>query len=1311
MHSRLIFATLQAVSTHSKTFPRPALPAFNRIMVLKNLQLQGFKSFADKTIIDFHSGVTGIVGPNGCGKSNIVDAIKWVLGETSAKALRGGEMADVIFNGTDKRQPHGLAEVTLTFSDCEKALGVDYNEVSITRRVYRDGKGEYALNGTPCRLRDINGLFMDTGIGQSAYSIMEQGKIDQLLSSKPEDRRAVFEEAAGITKFKTQKREAIRKLDYTDANLLRVTDIIAELKRQITSMQRQAAKARRYQEIHRDARILDTHFAHHRFTEWSAEKGELTTSITSLSGEIERLGAELSAHEEEVDGLRRELERTDGQLSVIRSQVNEHRTRLNSAEGRIGFNGERVRELEMLIEKSQEEIEGTRLRLAEQEQDLQTADETFVQVTAKVAEQETAIADLGSRAHHSRDHRENLERDLRDLRRLAHQAETAIISQQARLTNSQSQIDSDQRRHEQLLAEMAKLAEDRAERTAEEERILSERAVIGEQRAAQENDFAEMQDRLRQTQTELDLVHKRQREVHKLLAEKQSRLDVLEQLMDRGEGLEKGTQAVLAGLNQPELYKGGVRGLLSSFLEVEPDYVRAIEAALGHHLQTVLIADAVLAESLIDTLTRERLGEAVVLPESFLPVELPRQLSILPDGSQAWAADKVKVRQPVGPLIDHLLGNVLIVPDLASALRLRASYPDISFATQNGEFVSSQGLIRGGRSTEEPTSMLQRQNEIKSLRAEVEAGTGHHSSLEAMVATMSGLVTGLREQLTEAAQTLHATKLRESELQGQLQLVRKEIGSHTSRLDALDGEAVRVGARRDELCATLASIADLISSAQLQADTQGLRAAELDQALAEAIRAEAESAETLNDLKRSLALEKQAAESLRTQRDPMLGRLRDLESLVARREAEIATHQERIAAAHEETERLHVTIAECQSQIGELEETIAAGQTQRAEQAQKIGEIERSLGGARRQLAAWSEQRGREEVKSTQLALRLENLTSSVAERYQTPLEAFEADYHTLCSTLSAVRARRATQDKRKATLAGDSAPETADAENPGTPSPSSALAAPSDDPDLSDGSELSIPVLNATDVPWPEVEVYATELRQRLDSMGPVNLDAIQEFEELEERYTFLEKENNDLAASKAELLNIIQKINVETKRMFAETFEQIRINFGRTFKELFGPQAYANLILSDGDDPLESGIDVIAKPPGKKPTTITLLSGGERSMTAVALLFSIYMVKPSPFCVLDELDAPLDESNIGRFLNMLDQFIDKSQFVIVTHNKKTMRRADVMYGITMEEFGVSKPVGVKLSAEERAEPKPRRTLTEEPTTEERAAEPAVSS
>lgn len=1262
-------------------------------MLLKSLVLQSFKSFADKTVIEFNPGVTGIVGPNGCGKSNVVDAIKWVLGETSAKALRGGEMADVIFNGTDKRQRHSMAEVTLTFSDCEKSLGVDYNEIAITRRVYRDGKGEYALNGTPCRLRDINELFMDTGIGQSAYSIMEQGKIDQLLSSKPEDRRAVFEEAAGITKFKTQKREALRKLEYTEANLLRLTDIIAELKRQMATLQRQAAKARRYQEILHDTRVLDTHASHRRYVEWSAEKSELDQSISSLTQEIDRLTEEASAHETQLEEVREELEQMDAQLAALRAQAAELSNRKHSAESRIGFNGERTLELESLITKSQEEIAEARQRLAEQEEDLRKAEETLTTLAANVERQQADIEAHEAKTRALRDEREALERELRDLRRQSHQSETTLISSNAALTSQQQRIESDANRCAELENEMRKLIADREEREKEEQRILAELAEATEQREAQEEVLQRTQDELRQTQVEYEAGQKRYRDFHKAYSEKKSRLEVLEQLLARGEGLEKGTQEVLRGFTteadpSPKIDLSGVHGLLSSYLEVEPAYVRAIEAALGYHLQTILVADQQLAETIIDTLTRGHLGEAVVLPENFLPPELPRQLSTLPDGSQAWAADKVRVKPPAGPLIDHLLGNVLIVPDLATALRLRKVYGDLAFATQNGEFISAQGVIRGGRSTAETTSLLQRQNEIKQLQEETMRGEDHLLSLENSMGALGGLVAGLQEQLADAAQLLHQFKLRESELSGQLSLVRKEIAALNNRHDSLERECQHLKERRESLMAGLAELTLAIETAQSEMESQALRLGEVEQSLSEAMRREAESSELLNELRRNLALEIQAAESLRRQREPMTARLRELSALIERREAECAAHQERITAAHEENERLQVIIAECQAQISELEETIAAGQAMRSEKAQQTGEIERALSALRRQAATLAEQRGREEVKSTQLSLRLENLLRQVSERYQTSLEGFEADYHTLLRTLTHVRAKRTTQEKRRATLEGrsweeDTATTAADAE---TPSDVSAPVATLDESELSGLAEPS------DQIDWDEVERFASELRQRLDSMGPVNLDAIQEYEELEERHTFLEKEHTDLTNSKTELLNIIQKINVETRRMFAETFEQIRQNFQRTFKELFGNQGFSDLVLSSDDDPLEAGIEVIAKPPGKKPTSISLLSGGERSMTAVALLFSIYMVKPSPFCVLDELDAPLDEANIGRFLVMLDKFIDKSQFVIVTHNKKTMRRADVIYGISMEEPGVSKPVHIQFKSEHKTAQKQKR-------------------
>ncbi|MGI8604165.1 MAG: chromosome segregation protein SMC [Verrucomicrobiales bacterium] len=1267
-------------------------------MVLKSLQLLGFKSFSEKTVIDFHPGVTGIVGPNGCGKSNVVDAIKWVLGETSAKALRGAEMADVIFNGTDKRQPHGLAEVTLTFSACEEALGVDYNEVAITRRVYRDGKGEYALNGTQCRLRDINELFMDTGIGQSAYSIMEQGKIDQLLSSKPEDRRAVFEEAAGITKFKTQKREALRKLDYTEANLLRVTDIIAELKRQMGSMQRQAQKARRYQEVHRDLRVLDTHLGHRRFLEWAAEKSELATSIGSLSSASSRLAGEISSNEEAIQNLRLALERTDGQLALLRSQINEQNTRIHGAENRIGFNVERTRELEVLIARNHDEISTTSSRLAEQEEEIRSADETLISVQANIQRQQSQIADHAERAHRHRGEREQIERELREVRSLSHQSESAIISANAQLSNNQAQLDSDGRRDEQLGAEMSRLAAEREERIAEDHRLEAELGALGQERAGRENSMQDAQHELRQTQADLASAQRQLRDAHRALAEKKSRLTVLEQLMATGQGLEKGTQQVLTGLSDPQFYSSSIRGLLSTYLEVEPEYVRAIEAALGQHLQTVLVADPAMAEAMVDALTRDRLGEAVLLPESFIPRELPRQVLSLPCGSCAWASDHVRVRSPAGPVIDHLLGNVLIVPDLGTALKLRQSHPELAFATLNGEFVSAQGIIRGGRSTEEPTSMLQRQNDIRQLHADVETGEQQLQVLEAGAAAMAGMVSGFQEQLAEIAGLLQQTQLNESSVEGQILAIKKEIASSANRIDSLRWEHDEVIKRRGGIEQALGGLRARLAEAQLELEAHGARASELDHLLANAARQEADSADLLNEMKTALAIEHRAAESLQHQRDPMLGRLRELKALITRRQDESNAYAERISAAADESERLESEISECQSQVEQLEAALRAEQSQRASQAENISRLENQLSAARRQSAIIAEQRGREEVKATQITLRLENLSAAINERYHTTLEAFEADVHTLVLTLGNVRNKRAAAEKRRQTLAGRTDTESSEQLSPAF------FAHPNDFAEAaaiqsafdSSAHDSEAPVDRTefieTDsaIDWSEVELFVSELKQRLDAMGAVNLDAIQEFEELEERFNFLEKENSDLTRSKAELLSIIQKINVETRRMFAETFEEVRQNFQKTFRELFGHGAYSNLVLVNEEDPLESGIDIIAKPPGKKPQSISLLSGGERSMTAVALLFSIYMVKPAPFCVLDELDAPLDEANIGRFLQMLDKFIDKSQFVIVTHNKKTMRRADVLYGITMEEFGISKPVGMKMTSEEKRDVAP---------------------
>ena len=1273
-------------------------------MRLKCLDLHGFKSFADKTHLDFHEGVTAIVGPNGCGKSNVVDAVRWALGETSAKALRGGEMADVIFNGTDKRKPHGMAEVSLTFDNCE-SLGMEFSEVCITRRVFRDGKGEYEINGSPSRLKDINKLFMDTGVGRSAYSIMEQGKIDMLLSAKPEDRRQVFEEAAGITKSKSEKKEALRKLEYTEANLLRVTDILAEMKRQIASMQRQANKARRYQELHRDVSVLDTHLSFRRYNEHLAERSELETSINSLRARQTDL--EDCIHEDEVQlsADRMELRELENMLTSLRHQLNDRQNHIHAAEGRIGFNGERERELEQLIDQNQGDVENNIERLSHQEEELKSADSALNAIRENIARQREQIEEHSRIAQTAREEKSRLERGVRDARQAMHQAESVIISAQAEIASHMSQAEAAMGRQEQLQREMDTLHAERNSREAEESDLQHRIADLRMDIEGHEQQMAQRERELQAVEIGLEQTGRRLAEVSRLYSERNSRAGVLRQLIAQGEGLEKGTQQVLKGLDNPDFFMSGIRGLLSQCIEVDREYIPATEAALGANLQSVLVANSLLAENIVDVLTRKSLGKALILPEDLLRTSGGYQMLVMPDGGLVWAADVVRAQDSVRPMVQQLLANVLIVENLGTALRLKKDNPEIAFATLNGEFVSMEGAVSGGSAGEHAGSLLQRQAELKELDSETSRLEMHLALLEAGRAKQQDEHRMFKVQLDEQRDILQSRRVEASQLQGQQALLARELQALVSRAEALQWEQSELARRQEAI--TIKSEEAIARRARAEEELESRRdeVSRYEADLEAAGRNEADATELLNELRTAHAVEQRAELALHEQRVPMTGRVRELEEAIARRRRDIESYQERIEAARSENDRLREEILSVRSLVEEMAQSIEAQTEDRALRLESVTERETKLASARREISAYAEQRGREEVRATQISLRMENLHAHTLERYRVDLNAFEQDIHALLSSIASqknarkrgrksaieeAREEKALAARLEAMAAPDAnpaeggevtgestdVPVTSDATEPATEDEGPAFVAEIEEEDPAD-----MMVVIEEEVDWEFVESSVTELRQRLDSMGPVNLDAIQEYEELEERHNFLQNELNDLNNAKTELLGVIQRINDESKKRFSETFFQVRDNFRNTFKELFGPSAQADLVLMNEEDPLESGIEVIAKPPGKKPTSITLLSGGERSMTAVALLFSIYMVKPSPFCILDELDAPLDESNIGRFLSMLDRFIEKSQFVIVTHNKRTMRRADVMYGVTMEEFGVSKPVGMKLT------------------------------
>jgi chromosome segregation protein len=724
---------------------------------------------------------------------------------------------------------------------------------------------------------------------------------------------------------------------------------------------------------------------------------------------------------------------------------------------------------------------------------------------------------------------------------------------------------------------------------------------------------------------------------------------------------------VLKGLGNPDQFKPGIHGVLASFIEADNTCARAIEAALGNHLQAVLVQDQAMAEAVITRLTEKQLGVAAVLPETFVGHSAGTQMESLPEGATAWALDRVKSDSRISTVIEKLLEKVLIVPNLATALRLRAAHPGVTFVTLAGVILSGEGMLRGGTGAEGSTSVLELQNEVRTLAAEVAELTAADEAARTRVTDLEARLEQLREEVEVSRERLQRQKVDLSTLQGQLSLATREVENFETKLENVKWERGELENReraaaegREHLESELASARERLESLE----NEGRRLQSESEAI---VRREQDIVETLNELRTELAVERRAKQSAEEQQKPMEARLSELRDVAIRRETEIESFDQRIEAAQGENARLS---EECESHRAEVEDlqveinTRSAGRTALLE---AIETAETALAAIRRDHAKVNEQKGREEVANTKLDLRIESLQTTIQERHQIDLTTFEPDAHALLTSIASQKALQ-SRGGRQSIVTGEESDED---EMPTV---------------VVDGTneDIEIPGEMTGEPDWEFVESIVADIKRRLDAMGPVNLDAIEEFDELEERYNFLKGQHDDLVNSKTELLEVIDRINTETQRLFSETFAQVKINFREMFKELFGEKGEADLTLLDESDPLESGIEVIAKPPGKKLQSITLLSGGERSMTAVALLFSIYMIKPSPFCVLDELDAPLDESNINRFVKVLDRFIDASQFIIVTHSKRTMARADVMYGVTMEEFGVSKPVGMRLTADD---------------------------
>jgi len=1261
-------------------------------MHLKALKLHGFKSFADPTILRFDPGVTAIVGPNGCGKSNIADAIRWVLGEQSARALRGGKMQDVIFEGAETRRPQNLCEVALLLSECEQQLGTDFHEVEITRRTTRDGQSDYLINGQSCRLKDIHKLFMDTGVGHSSYSIMAQGQIDQVLSSKPEERRAVFEEAAGITRYKSQRREALGKLALTDQNLARVTDVIGEISRQIGSLRRQAFKAIRYKRL--SFRLRHLSLAHGG---WQWEK--LSAMITALDAEVTRLRAATETQKGRLEAHQREL----GEIKARRSDFNQRlqgaqqtvfdlRYEKEQAENQAGVARIKKTGLEERIQSSRNDLAELKMQLHEvsaradsgaQDKQMQlnllgTSDTVFQQ-----RNRELAIVD-GELTKQ--------ERQLQQAKFALLQLESTVA--RVRTESSGYEVDSKTSvvRHSELAEQLAELQQARiaaAARAGDEHRRLetarSEQSRVNNEVQAAQKALAEATQQFREGQRHLQ-------ELDRTLAQRTARLRLLQQLHEKFEGFGEGAKALLQGRLDGVL-AGSKIAPITQGLEVVPEYGKALDALLGSAVEAISVAALPVARQILAHLEQQKIGSAClqVSPAGRRVAEAAAGLPSFLQPATVAVADL----DPAHP-VAGLLGACYIAQSLDAFLEFWHAHPDFGFllvATLQGELVDQRGLVYGGHQKKPTGGIVQREIDLRQTARELARDQKAHDDqrkhvdqLGAALAAAEAALEQQRKQVLTATQQVAA-------VQAEARNADRAAEEVVARLQRMERELAGLEAARAEaeqrLVRAQAGLAE--AEGRVAAEKQAIVAVEGQIA---ALRLDRDQKkELLAQARLDLAERRQKVEVLDRGLGEMERRRMQIGELLAQRQQEVDVWAEQTAGLEQEAVAGLARAAQAARTLAVAQQSVEKLRVELAEIERQIAAVETAQQGLRTETDAAQEELNRIEIKLAEHRSRAQFLTEEVQRDFQSDLAAVDWKrmlWHAeddppdlkpfdLDDDEDAEERGPAAEAASQAAEAGS---QTADTESPTAEAerkPKAKLRKPRLR-QKGEPAEADLAALDRTN--WEEIKVAVEALRQRISGMGAVNLVAIEEYAEHRQRFDFLKAQSDDLTSAKAELLKAIDEINHASQRQFAVTFEQVRKNFEYTFQTLFGG-GLAHLELIQAEDILESGIEIVAQPPGTRLKGISLLSGGQKTLTAVALLFALYMVKPSPFCLLDELDAPLDESNIGRFTNLLKHFAQDSQFLIITHNKRTIAATSAVYGVTMEERGVSKIVSMRFNHE----------------------------
>ncbi|MDO8539070.1 MAG: chromosome segregation protein SMC [Opitutaceae bacterium] len=1261
-------------------------------MYLQALKLHGFKSFADPTTLRFEPGVTAVVGPNGCGKSNIADSIRWVLGEQSAKALRGGRMQDVIFEGADTRKPAQMCEVSLLLTDCEKQLGSQFHDIEIMRRVHRDGQSEYFFNGQVCRLKDIQKLFMDTGIGRTSYSIMAQGQIDQILSSKPEERRAVFEEAAGITKYKSQRREALQKLALTDQNLARVADVIGEVARQIGSLRRQASKAMRFKRLSHRLRHMALAWSGFHHTQLTATLGELEAKVAAFRADADTRRANLEEQETRLNEKKTHRSRLnqrvqDAQQAVfdVRSQreaaenaANLAQIKRSGLEDRLASSRDNLGELEMQLREVTAQFDTNAQDKQMQLELLGGSDAVFQQRNRELAIVEGELSKIEQELNHAKFHLLQLESTV------------------ARLRTDCSGYEVDQKtsahRHESLAQELEAVRQQRAaaaqlvaEIAARVEEALAEKSRAHNESVAAQQTITELTREFRDAQRKLQ-------EIDRQLAQRTARLRLLQQLQERWEGFGEGAKAVLQGRLNAAL-DGAAVAPMTQGLAVKPEFGKAVEAILGAAAEAISVSDLATAQRILAQLDTEQIGSAVLRVT---------EMGVGANGHPELPAGLTPAVQALGEMDSAhpafgVLNECYIADDLAVFLeywKANRAFSFLAVATRKGDLVDRRGLIYGGHHSSKRAahSIVQREIDLRETSKALAEDQRIHDEQKAAIDALSARLAVAEQALEQRRNEVLAATQNLAAVQAEQRNAQRNAGDVANRVARMENELVSLEHARNEAHARWDKAQVGLAEADAAAHAQRDKIQRLETRITE-IRTDRDvKRETLAQARLELAERRQKVEVIDRGLGEMERRRQQVSELLIQRQTEIETWAEQTAELEQQS-------AEQRSRAAQLAETLLVAQEQVEKIRLELVEVEREINGLESAQHAVRDEADKahdllsaHEVKLAENRQRAQFLAEEVTREFQAAVATIDWKHQIWHAEdePEGVKPLDLDEDEDEESEARGQKPEASPIPAAdGAAQPAEVAAAPTKrrrkkkEP-RGEPTEQDLAALDATD--WSAIKAEIDALRQRLNSMGAVNLVAIEEYAELKQRHDFLQNQVNDLTTAKAELTKAIDEINLTSQKQFEVTFEQIRKNFEYTFNTLFGG-GVARLDLIQAEDILESGIEIVAQPPGTKLKSISLLSGGQKTLTAVALLFALYMVKPSPFCLLDELDAPLDESNIGRFTDLLKKFIDESQFIIITHNKRTVAAASAIYGVTMEERGVSKTVSMKFNAE-RGEP-----------------------